>query len=160
MDPEKIAKYKTRINLLLEKLKEKYSEELDDKIILVFKEAEEDGLRIKEDLKEQDDRHDRIVNSYIERISKPDVSIKTHGPVTPEQFIMLIEEREEKINRYKKRLDFLIREFEKEYNKEADRSITSVFDEAEKDGINPKKELGGESERYRLLLQIYKEKLN
>ncbi len=157
---EKITKYKVRINPLLKKLREKYSEELDDQIVLAFKEADGEGIRIEKDLGEQYKRYYRFVNAHIEKISAPDVSIKTHGPVTPEQFIMLLEEREGKIKRYKKRLDFLIREFEKEYSKEAENSITSVFDEAEKDDINPGKDLKGESERYRLLLQIYKVKLN
>jgi len=161
MDEQKIKEYKAKINLLLKRLKEKYSEELDyNKIIPLFKEADREGIRIEKDLGEQYKRYYKIVNAHIEKISAPDISIKTDGPVTPEQFIMLLEEREGKIKRYKKRLDFLIRELEKGYSKEAENSITSVFDEAEKDDINPKKDLKGESERYRLLLQIYKVKLN
>jgi len=159
MNTAKIIIYKVRINPLLKKLKEKYSEKLDDQIISVFKEADEDGICIEKDLQEQYAMYYRIVNAHIENISKPHISIKTYGPVTPEQFIMLLEEREEKLYIYKKRLDFLIREFEKGYNKEVNSSIISVLNEAEKDDIDPEKDLKGESERYRLLSQIYKKEI-
>lgn len=143
MDPEKIAKYKERISPLLEKLKEKYSKELDDKIILLLKEAEENGLSIKRDFEDEFKRYYKIVNPYIEKIS-------TRKPPN---------KRKEKINRYEQILDFLIEEFEKGYSKEVERKIISAFEEAKKEGIDPKKYLLGKSERFRLLSQIYEGKI-
>lgn len=157
MNEEKIAKYKARIDPLLERLREKYSEKLDyEEIIPLFKEAEEDGIRIDKDLKEQYDKYYKIVNAYIERPLEEEVIIKTHGPVTPKQFYKLLDKRKKTVERCKARLDYLLDELECG-SKNVEKKILELLGAAKREYIDPKKDLGEQFERYLKLSGAYKE---